>query len=276
MYKDMFTQSMQHSYRFFSDHMSGTIIKRISRLVDTTEAFLDMFFMQIIRYGVGSLLALVVLYFSHPLLALFGGIWMVLVFFLKKNLWKWKMKYNLDVAEAQSNVSGVLSDSITNHFTVLITGSTKQETKQFFRTVTNWSKKLQKSWLIDNFIFIVSSIMIVSLQIGVIVGGIHLWGAGTITVGTLVLMITYLGLFIDMMIQLNFMFRSIYRMAGDMIETLDVLEQPHEIIDAPKAKKLQISSGAIAFEYITFAYKDEAIFKDFSLSIAPGEKVGLV
>ena len=96
---------MKHSYRFFSENMSGTIIKRISRLVDTTESFIDMFFMQMIRYGISAIVIIIALYLSHPILALYGTIWIVGIFFLKKNLWKWKMKYNLEVAEAQSDVS---------------------------------------------------------------------------------------------------------------------------------------------------------------------------
>lgn len=103
-----------------------------------------------------------------------------------------------------------------------------------------------------------------------------MWSQSMISIGTLVLMVTYLNLFVDMMINLNMMFRSIYRMAGDMIETLDVLEQPHEILDIAGAKELNITSGDIEFSDITFAYKDEAIFENFSLNIQPGEKVGLV
>ena len=65
-------------------------------------------------------------------------------------------------------------------------------------------------------------------------------------------------------------------MAGDMIETLDILEQPHEIVDIPHAKALKTTKQAISFQNITFSYKDDPIFRDFSLDIQSGEKVALV
>ncbi|MGB7755896.1 MAG: ATP-binding cassette domain-containing protein, partial [Salinisphaera sp.] len=50
------------------------------------------------------------------------------------------------------------------------------------------------------------------------------------------------------------------------------------IVDAPDAAPLQVSHGAIAFEDISFHYgrDDTGVISNFSLSIAPGEKIGLV
>jgi ATP-binding cassette subfamily B protein len=50
------------------------------------------------------------------------------------------------------------------------------------------------------------------------------------------------------------------------------------VVDEPGAKKLVINKAKINFSNITFKHKDakEPIFENYSLTIAPGERVGLV
>ncbi len=53
-----------------------------------------------------------------------------------------------------------------------------------------------------------------------------------------------------------------------------------EISDKPNAKRLKVSHGAIDLRSVSFAYKEKTIeqevFENFTLRVAPGEKVGLV
>lgn len=53
-----------------------------------------------------------------------------------------------------------------------------------------------------------------------------------------------------------------------------------EITDAPDAKDLSVSKGEVVFNGVTFGYKDatnsQEVFTDLTLTIRPGEKIGLV
>ena len=47
--------------------------------------------------------------------------------------------------------------------------------------------------------------------------------------------------------------------------------------DAPGATPLAVTAGAISFEHVRFGYGTErGVLHDLSLSIAPGERVGLM
>jgi ATP-binding cassette subfamily B protein len=65
--------------------------------------------------------------------------------------------------------------------------------------------------------------------------------------------------------------------AGDIMR---ILKAPPEIIDPIEATNLSIDHGAIHFNKVDFKYNDasndEHVFRDLSLNIKPGEKVGLV
>jgi ATP-binding cassette subfamily B protein len=68
-----------------------------------------------------------------------------------------------------------------------------------------------------------------------------------------------------------------FEQLGTLAEALDLVSQPHEIIDAPKAKPLQVSSGHIRFENVHFRHPNGfQVFENLNLDITAGQRVGLV
>jgi len=90
-------------------------------------------------------------------------------------------------------------------------------------------------------------------------------------------MITYMWLFIHKLYSLNNIMRSSVNAWVDMLEMLEILDTPHDIVDANDAKKLTVSSGSIRFENVWFSYSENTpLFQDFNLHIRPWEHVWLV
>ena len=68
-----------------------------------------------------------------------------------------------------------------------------------------------------------------------------------------------------------------FRNVGVTQNTMDLIAQPHSIKDAEGAKPLVYNGGEIEFENVSFHYdKLDGILDNLSLSIKPGEKVGIV
>lgn len=61
-----------------------------------------------------------------------------------------------------------------------------------------------------------------------------------------------------------------------MQEGLDDILVPYEIVDRDDATPLLLSMGAIAWHSVAFTYDAAPVFRDLSLSIKAGERVGLV
>jgi ATP-binding cassette subfamily B multidrug efflux pump len=70
---------------------------------------------------------------------------------------------------------------------------------------------------------------------------------------------------------------GIFENIGVVQEGMETISRPQEIVDAPDAKPLVVRRGEIRFEGIRFHYgKKSGIIDNLSLTVAPGEKVGLV
>ena len=64
---------------------------------------------------------------------------------------------------------------------------------------------------------------------------------------------------------------------GTLESALSIIKEPHGVVDAPDAKSIAIQSGNIEIQNITFGYTPKhLLFKDLSLKIKAGEKLGLV
>lgn len=65
---------------------------------------------------------------------------------------------------------------------------------------------------------------------------------------------------------------------GRATPMIEILDSPIDVKDPVEPKKLIVTSGAIKFDHVKFTHSDanQALFDDFSLSIKPGEQVGIV
>lgn len=79
--------------------------------------------------------------------------------------------------------------------------------------------------------------------------------------------------------EVNMLLRNIEEALLQASPMTEIMEEQPEILDVPGAKAVRVKQGAVAFDAVTFAYADapeSPVFSQLRLSIAPGEKIGLV
>jgi ATP-binding cassette subfamily B multidrug efflux pump len=72
---------------------------------------------------------------------------------------------------------------------------------------------------------------------------------------------------------------NVFRQIGTVRDSMVTIAQPLTLVDAPDAKPLVVARGEIVYDRVGFNYwrgDEGSVVKDFSLTVAPGEKVGLV
>jgi ATP-binding cassette subfamily B multidrug efflux pump len=72
-------------------------------------------------------------------------------------------------------------------------------------------------------------------------------------------------------------FNGIMRNLGTIQNAAELISQPLHLVNRPDAKELVIKHPGIRFENVSFHYgKENAVIDNYSLTIRPGEKVGII
>ena len=174
-------------------------------------------------------------------------------------------------------MDGELVDIIGNFNVVRAFGATFREQRRIDERMGVEMAARRRSLYYLEHIRLVHAILTVFLTVGVVAWAIILWQNGQAKVGDLVL-ITSLAFGIlhgtrDLAVALVDLTQHVARLE----EAISTLLTPHDLKDAQNARTLSAGPGEVAFEQVRFAYPGRpAVLNDFSLVIAPGERVGLV
>lgn len=265
------------SYGFYQDEFAGRVATKVMQTAlgvrETVAKIIDVFVYVVVYFG-GALILVGSL--DMALMLPFIG-WVcfyiaLLAYFLPK------MRHISELqSNARSTMTGRIVDSYTNILTVKLFAHSsgeqayaKASMNEFLNTVhpqMRLASKLNMSLDIANAFLLFS--------VGAV--GLLSWQAGNATVGTIAvgvgLVMRLEGLSHWFMWELAGLFENI----GMAEDGMKMLSKPVVVNDKANAKALTVTGGAIDFDKIKFNYgKDGGVIEELSLSVAPGEKIGLV
>lgn len=268
------------SMSFHSNSFSGTLVSQTSKFMNAYTLVLQNItfpFLPVICsivFTCSILLPTVPVYVCVLLVLL--AVYATVSYIMYKRI----LHLNENAASAQNQLSGVLSDAVTNILAVKTYGREDYERSLFDiankEVVANDSKRMKASFTRG---VITACIAIVIMSaVTVFISGGNAWFG--ITPGTLVVMFTYTYTLTN---QFNFINTGLQRFNqafGDASGMTKVLDEPRLVSDVPNAKDLVVTRGEIDFNDIGFSYGDGAraheVFENFNLHIPAGQKVGLV
>lgn len=272
-----FGKLQDHSYTFFANRFSGSLVSQARRFVDGFSDLHDTITFSLWMNGLMLLGTFFGIFFFSSLLAfLFLGS-MTVVVLVSIPLLKRRWKFN-DIESAEdSKVTGRLSDVLTNILTVKIFSAYGRE-KSSFRTYADTQERARsEAWKAFILMSAVQNGLAILLQFSGLSLSVWLWLRGEITAGTVVLVQTYLLNIFGIMWQLTRSASQIFRTSAAASEMIEIFETPVDILDPKEPEIDRIKDGRIEFRDVSFKYSDgENVFTDFSLAIRDGEKVGLV
>ncbi len=181
------------------------------------------------------------------------------------------------VAEANSGLSGRIVDSYTNIQAVKLFAHAERE-EAFAREGFVRHLVAFRDLAASIMTMMVSLNVINSVLIFVTAGlSIWLWSTGAISVGAIAMANA-------LVIRLNQMsgwilrtITSLFENVGTLENAIETISRPQDVVDRPGARPLEVREGAIRFDRVSFHYgRAGGVIENLSLSIAPGEKVGLV
>ena len=119
-------------------------------------------------------------------------VWVLLYVLVNYYFSIYKLKYDIKRSALNSEVTGVLADTITNHLNVKLFTGYLRETALFAKITGRLQKLRQFTWNLGNYFQAFQTVLMMGLEIGIMYYAISLWQAGFLTIGDFVLLQTYL------------------------------------------------------------------------------------
>lgn len=272
-----FRYLLDHSYTFFANRFTGSLVQRINRFARAFESLVDRIVFNIIPLGVRIIGVAIILWSVKPAITIIIVLWVFV--FLTFNFFfaRWKQKWDIERAEADTLSTAVLSDAITNHNTIQLFGGAEDESRYYHAVAQDQARITRFTWNLSGIIDGVQAALMILAEFFLFYFAIRYWERGTFTIGTFVLIQAYLFGLGGRLWDFSRVVRDFYESFADAKEMVEILETSHEIRDIPAARPLAVSVRAVQFRDVSFRFsKTRTVLKNFNLAIQGGEKVALV
>lgn len=267
----------KHSYGFFLNNFMGSLVTKVKRYERAFETIADQITFDLGRSILDLVTILIILFYTNTSLGLITLVWAVIYLIFSYVYSLYKLPVDIKRAEADSQVTAQLADSLTNNTNVKIFAGYNFENANF-KNVTNHQFRIRKrSWDLGTTSELIQAFTMIILEFIAFYICVHLWSQSQITIGTIVLVQTFYVRLFDKFWSMGKNIRATYEAIADANEMTEILNTPWEVKDAVNAKTLQISKGEIEFNNVNFTYEGGSkVLQNFNLKIPAGQKVALV
>jgi ATP-binding cassette, subfamily B, heavy metal transporter len=266
------------SLRFHLERKTGGLTRVLERGRNAIETIVRMVILQLVPTILEVLMiAAVLLYQFDWRYVVVIAITVALYMWYTYLATEWRIGIRRKMNESDSDANTKAIDSLLNYETVKYFGAEERETARYDRSMARYERASVEAY-VSLAVLNAGQAAIFTLGLTVTMG-LCVFGIrdGTHTVGDFVMINAMM---IQLYQPLNFMgmvYREIKQAVIDIEAMFGLLGRDPEIRDAPGAKPLKVSAGAIRFEDVSFAYESaRPILKGVSFEVPAGRTVAIV
>jgi ATP-binding cassette subfamily B multidrug efflux pump len=266
-------QSLTYFANDFAGRIASNIIQAAASLRDSVVQVIDALWF----VAVFAISALVIFVetdwrLACPLALWIAGYLATLAYFIPRI-----RRRSQELAHMRATLTGRIVDSYANIQTVKLFAHLEREDQHAREALLDhtaaFHRQTRMITLMNLTVSTSNSLLLAS------VGGVAvwLWSLGVVTLGDVALAAGLAHRVVAMSGFVMWTSIGIFDNVGQVQEGMRTIARPRALVDRTDARALVASRGAIRFENVRFHYgKGAGVIENLSLSIAPGEKVGLV
>ena len=266
------------SLRFHLERKTGGLTRVLERGRNAIETIVRMLLLQLAPTIVELALIVWVLLFHFDwryviIIMLTVALYVGFTFYATE--WRIGIRRKMNESDNDANTKAI--DSLLNYETVKYFSAEEREAKRYDRSMARYEEASVRAYtslaVLNAGQAVVFSIGLAAAMILCAIGVQN----GTNTVGDFVMINAMM---IQLYQPLNFMglvYREIKQAVIDIETMFAILSRKPEILDRPGARPLQVRTGTIRFDDVSFAYEPaRAILKGLSFEVAAGRTVAIV
>lgn len=182
-----------------------------------------------------------------------------------------------DQADARSIMTGHVVDAYTNISTVKLFSHAEREEEYAKTSMMSFLKTVFLQMRLVTGMNITLTTLNMILLFAVAALSIGLWQAGRVGTGEIAVAVALVLRFQGMSQWILWEVSGLFENIGTVQDGINTISRERDVVDAPGARPLAVPSGEIRFDRIGFHYgKETGVIEDLSLTMAPGEKIGLI
>ncbi|TJV73106.1 MAG: ABC transporter ATP-binding protein [Mesorhizobium sp.] len=177
-----------------------------------------------------------------------------------------------------TRLGGALADAVSCNAVVKGFGAETREEARLARVVAKWRLRTGRTWMRGTANGTTQGALLLVMRAAVIGLALILWTWGQANAGDVAFVLTSFFVLQGYLRDIGTHIRNLQRSVNDMEELVDFQSEPLGIEDRPGARPIRITDGRVAFDKVTFHYGNHLLplYRDFSVDIAAGERIGLV
>lgn len=273
-----FVHMHELSLRFHLERKTGGLTRVLERGRAGIEVIVRMVILQLVPTIIELLLVMGVLLWQFDwryvlVVAITVVVYMYYTYLATE--WRIAIRRNMNESDTEANTKAI--DSLLNYETVKYFSAETREAERYDKTVERFERASVKTYtslaVLNTGQAIIFTLGLTSTMLMCAVGVRN----GTHTVGDFVMINAMM---IQLYQPLNFMgmvYREIKQAIIDIEKMFGVLNRNPEVKDIPGARPLLVTSGAVRFDDVRFAYDPERqILKGLSFEVPAGKTVAIV
>jgi ATP-binding cassette subfamily B protein len=274
----VFSHLMGMSASFHANRFSGSLVSQANKLGGAYTRIADATVFNLVPLIVSLIATVLILAPRAPLfvVVLVGA---SLAFIIGTAFFSRPVREaNAAEASLQSHQTGYLADSLSNISAVKTFARVKYEEDRYWEIATKVRAAGHRSMTTTLVREGYASVITQGIRMAAILMAVVGVGVLKVDVATIFLMVTFTAQLSGQLWQFQNVLRQFNRAIGDASDMTEILQIQPEITDPAHPEKSRLHDGQIAFKDMVFTHgeADEPLFDGINLTIAPGEKIGLV
>ncbi len=277
---DLRTTTYEHllrmSLEYFGGKRTGDLMSRIGSESDRICVFLSLHLLDFASDILMLIMTAVILVSINPMLALVTLVPLPFIVWMIRSV-RFRLQTGFEkIDRVWSAVTSVLADTIPG---VRVVKAFAQEDREAAR----FREANKQNLIVNDRINKIWSVFAPSISLMTELGLLVVWGFGIwlvsksqITVGVLVAFVSYISRFYGRLDSMSRIVSVTEKSASAAKRIFDILDHVSSVPEPTQPVKLAHVQGRIELSHVSFRYGNREVNKDISLTINPGEMIGLV
>jgi len=276
--EDVFARLHRLSLRFHLSRRTGEVTKVIERGTKSVNSMIYFLLFNIAPTIIELLVVGVIFWtkFGWEVVAA-TAITVVAYVWLTRLITEWRTKLRAQMNDLDGLALARAVDSLLNYETVKYFSAEERELQRYGSAARQYAEAAIKSENSLGWLNIAQATVTNLLMAGAMAFTVWGWSRGTLSVGDLVLINTYLMQLFRPLDMLGWVYRTIRQGLIDMAQMFRLIDTEVEVKDAPGAPALIVRRPSVVFDDVVFGYeRDREILHGLSFEVPAGSHVAVV